>query len=132
MLRHGPYRCERVNAADQQRDPDSLLNWFEHAIRTRKGCPEFGRGEWGVLDAGSSGAFAHGATWDGGAVVAVHNLAGRPCRVSIDLGKFRKKLLIDLLGDRQYRPLDGPTHHVELEPYGFRWFRLDDERELTL
>lgn len=40
----GPYGYESVNMAGQRRAPDSLLNWMEPAIRTRKECPEFGRG----------------------------------------------------------------------------------------
>ena len=36
-----------VNAADQRRDPDSLLNWMERLIRRRRECPEFG---WGTAD----------------------------------------------------------------------------------
>ena len=132
LIRAGPYGYERINVADQDRDPDSLLNWFEHAIRVRKRCPEFGRGAWQLLKTREPEVFAHGATSGDRVVVAVHNLAGRPCRPVLDLQPFRKKLLVDLLGDRTYQRLDSCTHQVELEPYGFRWFRLDDERELTL
>ena len=131
LIREGPYGYGRVNVADQDRDPGSLLNWFEHAIRTRKQCPEFGRGSWQLLDTREPAVFAHGATSGDGVAVAVHNLSGRPCRVALDLQPFRKQFLVDLLGDRQYQRIDG-AHEVELEPYGFRWFRLEDERELTL
>ena len=39
-------RPERVNVADQRRDPDALLNWMERLIRQRKERPEIG---WGRL-----------------------------------------------------------------------------------
>ena len=38
------YGPSAVNVADQRRDPDSLLNWMERLIRTRKECPEIGWG----------------------------------------------------------------------------------------
>ena len=36
------YGYAQVNVADQRRDPNSLLNWTERLIRTRKECPEIG------------------------------------------------------------------------------------------
>jgi maltose alpha-D-glucosyltransferase/alpha-amylase len=43
-----------VNVAAQRRDPASLLNWMERAIRRRKECPEVSWGDWKILDAGPS------------------------------------------------------------------------------
>jgi maltose alpha-D-glucosyltransferase/alpha-amylase len=132
MIDDGPFGYQHVNVADQQRDPDSLLNWFEHVIRTRKFCPEFGRGDWSVIETGAPGVFAHGATWRNASVIAIHNLARTPASVTIELGPFRKRLIVDLLGDRHYHPVETSTHRIELEPYGFRWFRLSDEQLFAL
>ena len=46
----GPYGFEHVNAAEQRRDPDSMLNWTERIIRMRKEVPEIGWGDFAVLD----------------------------------------------------------------------------------
>ena len=43
------YGYEKVNVAQQRRDPESLLNWTERRIRMRKECPELGWGEFSVL-----------------------------------------------------------------------------------
>ena len=40
VIDEGVYAYERVNVADQQRDPGSLLSWFAGMIRLRKECPD--------------------------------------------------------------------------------------------
>jgi maltose alpha-D-glucosyltransferase / alpha-amylase len=36
VITGGDFGYERVNVADQQRDPGSFVNWVERLIRTRK------------------------------------------------------------------------------------------------
>ncbi|ACK70018.1 alpha amylase catalytic region [Gloeothece citriformis PCC 7424] len=117
------YGYKKVNVAFQERDPSSLLNWFEHLIRTRQQCPEFGRGTWEILETGKSCTFAHCCHWEGATVLAIHNFSDRPCHVNIPLCKG--KHLWDLFGDHQYEPSD---HSGELcvNGYGYRWFRVDE------
>ena len=45
------YGYQQVNVADQRRDPNSLLNWTERIIRTRKECAEIGWGDWKIAAA---------------------------------------------------------------------------------
>ena len=52
VISSGDYGYERVNVADQAFDSDSLLAWFERALRTLRSCPEFGIGEASYIDAG--------------------------------------------------------------------------------
>jgi maltose alpha-D-glucosyltransferase/alpha-amylase len=42
VIDDGPYGYQHVNAADQRRDPNSMLNWTERIIRMRKEVPEIG------------------------------------------------------------------------------------------
>ena len=49
VISEGPYGYQHVNAAEQRRDPDSLLNWTERIIRMRKEVPEVGWGDFEVL-----------------------------------------------------------------------------------
>src|SRR5690242_14314081 len=51
VISEGPYGYEKVNVADQRRDPESMLNWTERIIRRRKECPEIGWGNFTILDA---------------------------------------------------------------------------------
>ena len=51
-LPDGDFGPMGVNVADQRRDPNSTLNWFERLIRRRRETPEFG---WGSADAARHG-----------------------------------------------------------------------------
>jgi maltose alpha-D-glucosyltransferase/alpha-amylase len=115
---------KHLNVIDQRRDPNSLLNWMERAIRMRKECPEFGWGKWQIIDTGNSSVFAHRSSWQGRTVMAVHNLSGEACTVTLNLKNEEAEHLIDLLGDQQYQRIEGTSHDVHLEGYGYRWFRV--------
>lgn len=56
--------------------------------------------------------------------MAVHNLAQEACTVTLELNDGEGKHLIDLLGDQPYEAIEGTSHNVKLEGYGFRWFRV--------
>jgi maltose alpha-D-glucosyltransferase/alpha-amylase len=114
---------KQLNVIDQRRDPSSLLNWMERAIRMRKECPEFGWGDWQIIGTGHPCVFAHRCDWRDGSVMAVHNLSREACTVKLNL-KENEDRLIDLLGDRPYHQIEGTSHEVELDGYGYRWFRI--------
>jgi len=123
VISDGPFGCDAgVDVEDQQRDSGSLLHWMERLIRTRKQCPEIGWGDWEILDTGEAGVFAHRCTWSGGSVVALHNLADRPAAVRLGGAVKGTEKVVELLGDQPYK-LIGSDEVIELEPYGYRWFR---------
>ena len=119
-----PYGYQCVNVADLRRDADSLLNWLERAIRTRKESPEFGWGACTVLATQDPAVFAHSCQWRDGTVIAVHNLSDEPRTIALDLSDLQISRLIDVLGDCQYEPVARNTHHIKLEKYGYRWLRV--------
>jgi maltose alpha-D-glucosyltransferase/alpha-amylase len=112
-----------VNVEDQQREASSLLLWMERLIRTRKQCPEMGWGNWEILATGDPGVFAHCCSWRSGKVAALHNLTGRPACVRIDWQTPPQEKMVELLGDRPYSLVEAGSE-IDLEPYGYRWFRL--------
>ena len=114
----GEFGPERVNAFDQRRDPDSLLNWFERLIRRRRETPELGWGAYTALAPREPEVLAHRCDWDDSSVVAVHNLAGHAVTTRLPLEG--DATLVDLLGTAD---LAAP-YELELEPYGYRWYRL--------
>jgi maltose alpha-D-glucosyltransferase/alpha-amylase len=120
----GDFGYERINMASQQRDPASLLNWMEKAIRIRKACSEFGFGKLSIVESGDAAVFAHCSEWQGQVVAAVHNLSDTMREVSLDLSSFGENHVVDLLGDRESGPSDGGRLCVKLEGYGYRWFRV--------
>lgn len=126
LVAGGPFGHQRVNVADQRRDVHSLLNVMERIIRTRKETPEFGFGSWKLLATDQPAVLAHQACWQGGRVLAVHNLGPAPCQVTIQLdGEECASLVEDLLSGRDDPPLRrGPLGRIRLGGYGYRWLRL--------
>jgi maltose alpha-D-glucosyltransferase / alpha-amylase len=123
VIAEGEYGYKHVNVAAQQRDPNSLLNWMEHVIRIRKQCPELGYGQWKILSTNSSSVFAHSCEWNEKIVIAAHNLSDRACAATLQNCEFKN--LVDLFGDCQYEPLDQDSCSIPLQPYGYRWFRVN-------
>ncbi|NJK66131.1 MAG: trehalose synthase [Richelia sp. CSU_2_1] len=119
----GEYSYKKVNVAAAQRDRDSLINWIDRAIRIRKQCPELGRGNWHILETDSPSVFAHCCDWEGRTVIAIHNLADKPCTATLKSPKYTH--LFDLFGDRLYECLDANSLSIPLEAYGYRWFRVN-------
>jgi maltose alpha-D-glucosyltransferase/alpha-amylase len=125
LVRDGPFGYRILNVEAQQADPGSFLNWMERVIRTRKEWPAIGWGEWQVLGTREPRALAHVATWSGSSVLAVHNFAGEPVRVSVRLpktalgGRWHY-----LLGGGGVEPPDLSDGRLsgELGPYGYHWF----------
>ncbi len=124
VIAGGEYGYERVNVARQRRAPDSLLNRIERLIRARKECPEFGRGAWRVLETGEPAVFAQESRWKGGRALALHNLAGDECTVSLDRQDLGEGPLVELLGDRDYEAAPDDAGGIRLGAYGYRWFRV--------
>jgi maltose alpha-D-glucosyltransferase/alpha-amylase len=128
VITDGPFGTGAgVDVENQQREAGSLLHWMERLVRTRKQCPEIGWGTWEILETGDPGVFAHRCTWSGGTVVAVHNLAGRPAAVRLDLKEQHQEKLVELLGDQPYELVEVGAQ-IDLEPWGYRWFRIGGAR----
>ena len=113
-----------VNVADQRRDSDSLLNWFERVIRRRKETPEFGFGQWQVLKHDVPAVLAHACTWDATTVVAVHNLSPEPCRLTLPIEQDDVVSYSDLLNAGRV-DLDEPCIRLTMDGYGYGWYRLE-------
>ncbi len=117
VVSSGPFGYRSVNVADQQRDPASLLNWFERAVVARSEAPGFAYGEWESLDTGTPSVIAIRYRHRSQRTIAVHNLGGRKRRVSIDgaAGSW------NVFANRTY---DAPeTDEVEIDGNGYRWLR---------
>ncbi|PSN12650.1 trehalose synthase [filamentous cyanobacterium CCT1] len=124
VIDEGPYGYPQLNVIEQRRDSESLLNWMERAIRMRKECPEFGWGSWEIIDTDCPSVFAHRCQWRDGTIIAIHNLSKEACVVTLKLSDDKVTPLINLLGDRPYESVQEGSHEIELESYGYRWFRV--------
>jgi maltose alpha-D-glucosyltransferase/alpha-amylase len=120
----GPFGYERVNAADQKRDPTSLLNWTERIIRARKECPEIGWGKWKLIETDCDCVLAIRYDWRNNSMLFLHNFDPKNQVVRFGVGTGDAELLANLLsGDHSHADGRG-QHRVELEGYGYRWYRV--------
>jgi hypothetical protein len=116
---------DAVNVTDQRREDGSLLTWFERLIRRRKECPELGWGAFRLLETPQAAVFAHRCDWDGSAVLALHNLSGRPVSTHVTVDDHGALAgIVDLFRTEEHELGAGGRLDIELEPYGFRWLRL--------
>lgn len=122
VIGEGEFSYRRANVADQQRDPDSLLNWVERMTRLRMRCPEFGNGECSWLETSDPAVLAHCCRGERSCVFAIHNLSRRELDVGVTLGR-RVTGLFDLNSNRELdAPADG-LYRARLKPYGYLWLR---------
>jgi maltose alpha-D-glucosyltransferase/alpha-amylase len=117
------YGYQRVNVAEQRRDPGSLLSWMQRALRVRRECLEIAWGEWKILPVEPPGVLALCHRWHGAALLAVHNLTARPQVAVVRATDVGHRRLVSLLS-RDDSEADGAGRHVlELPPYGYRWLK---------
>lgn len=130
VIGEGNYGYPQVNVAFEQCCPDSLLNWMEHLIRTRRQCPEFGTGEWRILETDETAVFVHLSEANGIGMLALHNLGDRHHVVTLpELKNYR---LIEVFSDdfslvrsaEPYERFDPDTPTLSMHGYGYRWFRV--------
>jgi maltose alpha-D-glucosyltransferase / alpha-amylase len=126
VISGGPYGFEHVNAAQQRRDPNSLLNWTERIIRMRKEVPEIAWGDFTALPTRDTAVLALRYDWRRNSVVFVHNLDAKPREIAVEVGLEGEEgeLLVNLLTE-DHSHVDKATgkHRILLEPYGYRWYR---------
>jgi maltose alpha-D-glucosyltransferase/alpha-amylase len=126
VIDDGPYGYEHVNAAAQRRDPNSMLNWTERIIRMRKEVPEIGWGDFEVIDTHDQAVLAIRYDWRNNSVLFVHNLDDKPREVSFAVGldDGTERLLVNLLTEDHSRAGDDGRHHMLIDAFGYRWYRV--------
>ena len=126
VISSGPFGYTHVNAAQQRREPNSMLNWTERIIRMRKEVPEVGRGDYAIIRLRDPAVLAIRYDWRNNSVLFVHNLASTPCEVTFAVGIEGEngRLLVNLLTEDHSRAGDDGKHCLLLEAYAYRWYRV--------
>jgi maltose alpha-D-glucosyltransferase/alpha-amylase len=121
VLSEGRFGFQSLNVEDQARNPESMLSWMKSLIRIRRRCPEWGRGDCTILDSGEPGILMHRTDWRGHTLLALHNLSDKECIVRLPVPSERQAVLLwSSRTDHQ----GGRSASVDVEPYGYHWFRL--------
>jgi maltose alpha-D-glucosyltransferase/alpha-amylase len=123
LVHEGEYAPAKVNAVAQQRDPDSLFNWLRRLVEMRQSCSEIGWGDWTLPQSECSSVLIQHYVWEGKSVLILHNLSQAECCPHIKGLKGRK--LTDVFGNRIYGSRPDADAVIELDGFGYRWFRVD-------
>jgi maltose alpha-D-glucosyltransferase/alpha-amylase len=126
VISDGPYGFEHVNAAEQRRETNSMLNWSERIIRMRKEVPEIGWGDFEIVKTGDRAVLGVRYDWRNNSVLFLHNLAREPREIEFHTGIKGKggAHLINLLTVDHSQAGKNGKHRVCLEGYGYHWYRL--------
>jgi glycosidase len=127
----GGFGPEHVNASTQRHDPDSLLHFMRTLImrtliKRYRSCPEMGWGVFEPVKQSARGVLVHRLSGAEGRMVALHNFRGEPATVDFTLGGLAPgDQLVDLLVDgRILTPDEDAALTVQMDGYGYRWFRV--------
>ncbi len=125
IISAGPFGYRHVNAAQQRRDPNSLLNWMERIIRMRKEIPEAGWGDFDFVATNDICVLAIRYDWRNNSVLFIHNLASTPREIKFTVRRdIPDQTLVNVLSDDHSQPDARGRHRVILEGYGYRWYRV--------
>jgi maltose alpha-D-glucosyltransferase/alpha-amylase len=124
VITGGDFGFETVNVEDQQRDPASLLGWFQRALLILRECPEFGVGACTYVDTGQRSVLALVHDAPSGAMLALINLADESSTIDLGPQEAQEGDPIDVFADSDYPALGADLHDIAIGPYGYRWIRL--------
>jgi len=94
IISDGEFSYKKINVDDQQRDADSLLNWLRRAISMRKESPEFGWGDYEVIETKNRQVLAHCCSTVNGNIIAVHNFSDQEVCINLNYEKLDGKMNI--------------------------------------
>ncbi|WP_028281083.1 alpha-amylase family protein [Arthrobacter sp. H5] len=126
----GEFGPDNVNVTSARRDPDSLLSFMGTLIRRYRECPELGWGEFSLIKQPNNAVLAHRCVWEGNSIFLAHNFGSEPATVKVETNDDDVPesggLVTDLLRDKRSSIARGEPLDIELEPYGYRWIRVQE------
>jgi maltose alpha-D-glucosyltransferase/alpha-amylase len=124
VIHDATFGFEHVNVARQRRDAQSMLNWTERMVRTRKECPEISWGNFVVLRTNVPEVLAIRYDWRDTSLVTLHNFGNATQKARLKVGTQRDGLLVDVFDGHHAKAYADGAHRVELPPYAWRWYRV--------
>ena len=92
----------------------------------RKEIPEIGWGDFSVVPMSNPAVLIMRYDWRNNSVLFVHNFDAEPHEVAFWAGAEGEhaNLLVNLLGTEHSRTGNDGKHHLVIEGYGYRWYRV--------
>lgn len=124
VIDHGTYGFQKINVTTEQKDTASLLNWMTKIVKLRKTCPEFGFGDWEILNSGSAQVLAIKYTYQGKSLLTLHNFSAQTKHVKLTIPE---KKLTDLINNNLNFDLQNGKLEINLNGYNYKWYRLNQD-----
>jgi maltose alpha-D-glucosyltransferase/alpha-amylase len=125
------YHYEALNVEAEQNSPHSLLWWMKRLIAMRKRYRAFGRGTLEFLQPENRKVIAFLRRFENETILVVANLSRLVQCVELDLQQFRGKVPVELSGGTEFPKITERPFFLNLGPYAFYWFALQDEQPET-
>jgi maltose alpha-D-glucosyltransferase/alpha-amylase len=125
VIQAEPFGPAQVNVQTQAADPDSLLNWTRALLRLRRQHPAFARGTLRLLPAAHPALLAYVRDYAGETLVLMHNLSSNRQVFTLDLSAYAGHRLVDLLHPEAPARPAMKAWTMDLDAYGFGWFKLE-------
>jgi len=123
------YGFEAVNVEAQAREASSLLSWTRRLLAVRGSTHAFGRGRFQMLRPGNRKVLAYVRELGDEVIVCVANVARSAQPVELDLGAWKGRVPVEMLGRNAFPPVGELPYMLTLPAYGFYWFRLATDAE---
>ena len=120
-----------VNVEAQLASPSSLLHWTRRMLAIRQAQNVFGRGTLEFLYPTNRKVLAYLRSFEGRTVLCIFNLSRSAQAAQLDLSKLKGHTPVELLGSTAFPPIGELPYLVTLPGYGFFWFVLANDGEVT-
>ncbi|HEY5962723.1 MAG TPA: maltose alpha-D-glucosyltransferase, partial [Xanthobacteraceae bacterium] len=121
------YGHQSVNVEAQQRNPSSLLSFTKRLISVRRSSNAFSRGTLRFIRPVNRTVLAYVREHDNQTILCIANLSRSAQAAEIDLGAWKGRVPIEMLGRSPFPHIGDGAYVVTLPPYGFFWFLLEDQ-----
>jgi oligo-1,6-glucosidase len=74
---------KKINVATQEKDPDSVLNYFRKMVKLRKALPELVYGKYELLDEANEKVYAYTRTWNANKILVLLNFSSSKTKFDI-------------------------------------------------
>jgi maltose alpha-D-glucosyltransferase / alpha-amylase len=128
VINKGDYGYEKINVREQQKDPESFLNWMAMLIRIRRQNSLIGLGEWNLVKTDSEAICAITYMCETSTLLIVHNLSDKEVTFSFSPEDYEPLKMADIFTDSLYE-LYINQQKITLNPYGFRWIDVIERKE---
>ncbi|MEA2990719.1 MAG: maltose alpha-D-glucosyltransferase / alpha-amylase [Alphaproteobacteria bacterium] len=129
MIMDPVYGYQAVNVEAQAHTLPSLLNWMKRIIAVRKSSRVFGRGSLSFVRPANRAVLGYVRQYENETILCVANLSRSAQAAELDLSAWQGRVPQEMLGRTRFPRIGANPYTVTLAPYGFFWFRLDEEAE---